>query len=168
MGTVPDQFYFMSLGGLGVSLAGFAGIIATLDKRPSSPVSRWRIRYIVFGGFILAFAGFLAIVVYRSTDENLTGTVRFMSVLLPIVLAVHYRVAQRPGPEWPNERGRRIAMAASWGAVGLWILNVFVGSLALLQGLFLGLLFDPASVFVNAVRDVARGRSPTVDSQPSE
>ncbi|HEX6302251.1 MAG TPA: hypothetical protein VF148_17510, partial [Acidimicrobiia bacterium] len=80
------------------------------------------------------------------------------------VLAVHYRIAQRPGPEWPNERGRRIALFASWGGVGLWFLNMFLGSLGLLQGLFLGLLFDPASVFVNAVRDVARGTNPSADS----
>lgn len=162
---MPDQFYFMSLGGLGVSLAGFAGIIATLDNRPSSPVSRWRIRYIVMGGFILAFAGFLTITTYRFTDENLIGTVRFMSAVLSIVLAVHYRIAQRPGPEWPNERGRRIALFASWGGLGVWVMNVFLGSLGLLQALFLGLLFDPASVFVNAVRDVAAGSNSTsVDS----
>lgn len=154
---MPDQFYFMSLAGLGVSLAGFAGIIAALDRRPSSPVRRWRIRYIVMGGFILAFAGFLTIATYTVTGENLVRTVRFVSIVVAIALAIHYWTAQRPGPAWPKERGRRLAMAASWAGIALWASNVFFGSAGLLEIAFLGLLFDPASVFVNAVRDVARG-----------
>jgi hypothetical protein len=57
---VPDEFYYMAIAGLGVSLAGFGGIIAALDRRPAaqSPIAAWRIRNIAFTGFTLTFAGF--------------------------------------------------------------------------------------------------------------
>ncbi len=42
----------MAMGGLGVSLAGFAGLISALDRRPisRSPVAAYRIT-IVFNGY---------------------------------------------------------------------------------------------------------------------
>ena len=49
------------------SFAGFAAVIAALDRRPSSPVSLWRISYIVRGGFILLFAGFGVVAVRVSS-----------------------------------------------------------------------------------------------------
>jgi hypothetical protein len=46
---MPGEFYFMAMGGLGVSLAGFAGLIAALTPEQSkdSAVARWRIGHIV-------------------------------------------------------------------------------------------------------------------------
>ena len=46
---MPGEFYFMAMGGLGVSLAGFAGLIAALTpkKAAASPVTKWRITQIV-------------------------------------------------------------------------------------------------------------------------
>lgn len=160
---MPGEFFFMAIGGLGVSLAGFAGIIAALDKGPSSPVSVWRIRQIVEGGFILAFGGFLTIALYTVTGESLSSTVRLTSLFGAVVNGVHVGLAQRPGPAWPNERGRRMAMAASWTVIGVTAFNVIAGRLGLLQILFIAQLGDPASIFINAVRDIARG-----DQRPSE
>jgi hypothetical protein len=44
---VPGEFYFMAIGGLGVTLAGFAWLIAALEGRQGerrSPITAWRIR----------------------------------------------------------------------------------------------------------------------------
>ena len=39
---MPGEFFFMSMGGLGMSLAGFGGLIAALTpkKEAASPVAR--------------------------------------------------------------------------------------------------------------------------------
>lgn len=44
-GQMPGEFYFIAFGGLGVSFAGFAGLISALDRGPAAqsvvvPVSR--------------------------------------------------------------------------------------------------------------------------------
>jgi hypothetical protein len=151
------EFYFMAIAGLGISFAGFAGVIAALDRRPSSPVSLWRISYIVRGGFILLFAGFGTVAVYTATGQDLNATIRLSSLFLAISNAATAVVAQRPGPAWPDERGRRFAQVASWTVIALLLLNVALARLGFLQFLFLAQVADPASIFLNAVRDVARG-----------
>lgn len=156
---MPGEFYFMAIAGLGISFAGFAGVIAALDRRPSSAVSRWRIAYIVISGFILLFAGFGTVATYTVTGENLDATVRVSSLFLASVSAVRTYFASRPGPAWPSERGRKFTMATAWIGVGVQLLNVVIASLGFLQYIFLGQIFEPASIFINAVRDVARGDS---------
>lgn len=154
---MPGQAYFLAIAGLGISFAGFAGVIAALDRRPSSPVFLWRISHIVRGGFILLFAGFGAVAAYTATGENLETTVRLSSLFLAAGNAANILVAQRPGPAWPNERGRRIVQAASWAMVAFQALNVVLARFGFLQFRFLAQVGDPASIFFNAVRDVAGG-----------
>ena len=74
----------MALGGLGVSLAGFAGLISALDRRPAaqSAVVASRIRTIVFLGFTLTFAAFGTIALYTVTGADLTMTVRVATLIL--------------------------------------------------------------------------------------
>ena len=40
----------MAIAGLGVSLAGLAGLISALDTSAGSPVKSWRIRHIALSG----------------------------------------------------------------------------------------------------------------------
>jgi len=65
----------MALAGLGVSLAGFAGLISALDRRPaaSSVVAAWRIRNIVIRGFMVTFAGFATVALYTIIEPTATG-----------------------------------------------------------------------------------------------
>ena len=69
---MTGEFYFMALGGLGVSLAGFAGLISALDRRPEghTPIARWRIRNIVVGGFAATFIGFGIIAMSTATTNE--------------------------------------------------------------------------------------------------
>lgn len=57
---MPGEFFFMALGGLGVSLAGFVGIITALDRSGDarSVIAMWRLRNIVWAGFTLTIIGF--------------------------------------------------------------------------------------------------------------
>ncbi len=149
----------MAIGGLGVSLAGFAGLIAALDRRPTahSPIASWRIRNIVIGGFITTFAGFGTVALFTATDEDLTLTVRLAGIFLAGAVVVRAWFEQRPGPAWPNDRGRWFAIGSVIVLVALAIANGVRARLGLLQFMFLYQLADPVSIFFNTVRDVTRG-----------
>jgi hypothetical protein len=159
---VTGEFYFMAVGGLGVSLAGFAGLIAALGSRPGSPsaVAVWRIRNIVVGGFAITFAGFGTIVLYTVTRENLGLTVRLSSLSLALFQTYLVAWESRPGPAWPSERHRRVAVVLTLVGLGLMLGNVVAGRLGLLQFLFLAALVNPVSIFVFTVRDLSREQAP--------
>jgi hypothetical protein len=143
----------------GVSLASFAGLIATLDRRPSarSPISAWRIRNIVTSGLILTIAGFGIVAIYTATGEDTAMTVRIMSLLLVVAKSATLWRESRPGPEWPGERNRRYALGSTLAVLTVLLLNGFLGRLGRLQILFVVLLIDPISIFVRTVREVASG-----------
>lgn len=146
----------MALGGLGVSLAGFAGLIATLGSRAAgSVVVGWRIRNIVIGGFIISFAGFGVVAIHAVSDGNVNLTVRLSSLLIAVAHGAHAWWAVRPGSEW--ETGSRLAaiLPAGLVVVGL-LVNAIVGDVGLLHVLVLALVVAPASIFVTTIRDVAR------------
>lgn len=162
---VPGEFYFMALGGLGVSLAGFAGVIAALD-RPSesqSPVAAWRIRNIVIGGFTLTIAGFAVIAVHAVTGGNVTLTVRIISVLLFLSHPVRMAFEARPGPAWPSEFGRRFALGTAILYMAGYAASAIRGGAGFLELMLLLELLDPLSIFFNTARDVARRRSGNVE-----
>jgi hypothetical protein len=154
---VTGEFYFMALGGLGLSLAGFAGIISAVDRDAHTAVSAWRIRNIVIGGFALMLAGPATVALYYATGGNSDLTIRVASVLLALVNLRSVVREHRKGPEWPSEQGRRISLGISAAVMAAELGNAVVGSLGLLQFLFLIHLAGSASIFVNSVREVARG-----------
>jgi hypothetical protein len=154
---MPEEFYFMGIAAIGVSLAGFAGLIAALDRRPvaRSPVTAWRIRHIVMGGFTLTLAGFGTVALYNLTGQDVTLTVRLASLVLALVNVAPMPRESRSGPAWPSERGRRFAIGSSLLIVAADLGNVVVGSPGYLQVLFLLQLLGPVSIFFNTVRDAA-------------
>ena len=148
----------MAMGGLGVSLAGFAGLISALDRRPlaHSPVAAYRVTSIVFLGFSLTIAGFGTVAAYTATAEDLALTVRVGSLLLALPLVRGY-VQARPGPAWPNERDRWITIAGLTVLTIVTLGNVVFASLGYLQLLMLAALIGPVGIFYNTVRDASRG-----------
>jgi hypothetical protein len=160
---VPGESFFMAIGGLGVSLAGFAGLISALDRRPvHSPVGPYRITGIVFLGFSLTIAGFGTVAAYTITAENLALTVRVGTLLLAAPLVRGYLQA-RPGPSWPRERERWISIAGLSVLAVVTLGNLIFASLGYLQLLMLTGLIGPVGIFYNTVRDVTRGNPEATD-----
>lgn len=159
----------MALGGLGVSLAGFAGLIAALDQRPDahSPIAIWRIRNIVISGFTLTVAGFGVIAVHAVTGGNVALTVRITSVLLAIGVAVRMSVEMRPGPAWPSQFGWRFAVGTSALLVIGYLSSAIRGGVGLLQVILVFHLLDPLSIFLNTARDAAGGRFTEPNEAPT-
>ena len=154
---MPGESYFMALGALGVTLAGFAGLISALDQRPAahSLIAAYRIRGVVVLGFSLAFAAFGTVALYTITGNDLTLTAQIASLFLALP---HVRgfLEARPGPVWTDERERKIAMVVLFVLLIVTLGNVVVGSFGYLQVLMLLGLFGPVSIFYNTVRDSSR------------
>jgi hypothetical protein len=151
---MAGAFFFMAMGGLGVSMAGFAGLIAALtpDHQTSSAVARWRISHIVVWGLHLTFLGF-GIVAIFALMKDATITARLGSGLAALLLALREWRSTRPGPAWPNDRDRRFVLGVATTGVVLFTANVVLGSVGYLHLIMLGMLLPPAMVFVSAVRD---------------
>lgn len=151
--AMPGEFFFMAIAGLGVSLAGFAGLIAALDPSPGSAVRRWRIRNIVISGFWLTFMGFGTIATHTvTTDVELT--VRIVSAVAALLLFARLVREIRPGPAWPERRALVFASVMGLSIIGLLIANAVIASVGFLQVVMLLELTDPASIFLFTVRDL--------------
>ena len=150
---MPGEFFFMAIAGLGVSLAGFAGLIAALDPSPGSAVRKWRIRNVVVSGFFLTFMGFGTIATHTLT-EDVELTVRIISSVSALLLLVRFSKEIRPGPAWPERRALMFASVIGLSVIGLLVSNAVIASVGFLQLLMLFELTDPASIFLFTVRDL--------------
>ena len=147
----------MALGGLGVTLAGFAGLIAALERREGghSPVAAWRIRNVVYQGFAVTFSGFATVALYAIT-QNVDLTVRLATIGTVLMSLASWRL-MLPSAAWPDERRRRAAIVI-WVAINAAALvNIALASVGYLQLLLLLWLTGPASTFMAAVADVSQG-----------
>ena len=148
----------MAIGGLGVSLAGFAGLIAafTPEQQRDSALARWRIARVVSWGLHVTFLGFGVVAIY-SLIEDSEQTARIASGLGALLMAVRSWRASRPSAAWPDERWRRSTMAL-WAFQCAFVLgNVAVGSVGYLHVIMLVFLAEPAAIFVSAIQDATRG-----------
>ena len=161
---MPNESFFLAMGAIGVSLAGFASIISALDRRPiaHSPVAAYRITTIVFLGFSLTLAALGTVAAYTVTGENLPLTVRVGTLLLAIPYVRGYLQA-RPGPAWPSERVRWITIAGLTVLTIITLANLVFASLGYLLVLTLGALIGPVQIFYNTVRDAARSDPDTTN-----
>ena len=155
---MPGEFYFMAVGGLGVTLAGFAGLIAALQDRRDeghSPAAAWRVRNVVFQGFSVTFVGFATVALYTIT-EDITLTVRLATIFLLLARAAIWSEF-RPSAAWRTERQRWATIFLNVVFAAAVLANVAVASVGYLQLLLLFTLSVPAGIFARAVREVTQG-----------
>jgi hypothetical protein len=150
---MPGEFYFMAIGGLGVTLAGFAGLIAALQGR-EGPVAAWRIRNIVLQGFSVTMVGFATVALYTIT-QDVTLTVRVASILMVLTWAARWG-EWRPSSAWPDERRRRGYTFSQLAFAIAVVVNIALASLGFLQLLLLLLLSGAVGIFARAVYDATR------------
>src|SRR5688572_17924615 len=131
---MPGEFFFMAVGGLGVSLAGFAGLIAALtpEQQKDSPVARWRIGHIVVWGLHLTFLGFGVVAIFAVVGDAPT-TARIASGVAAVLLGYREWGSTRPGPAWPQERARRVVLAIAIIGVVFSAANVVFGKVGYLH-----------------------------------
>ncbi len=154
----------MAMGGLGISLAGFAGLFSALHPtamEDEPEVYRWRIRQIVISAFQLAFLGFGVVVLYEFTEDVATTSrvISFIAAALWVFSAV---VDVRPGPAWPNDTDRKGARISTLVFAAIMAGNVVAGTEPYLMAVMLILLLAPSLTFIRAV--VEATREPPADS----
>jgi hypothetical protein len=116
-------------------------------------VTKWRITHIVVWGLQLTFIGFGVVAVY-SIVEDASTTARIASGTAAVIHVLRGLHSTRPGPAWPRENERKIAL---WFTAALTLVlagNVVVGSVGYLHAIMLVLFTGPASVFATAVREI--------------
>ena len=155
------EFFFMAIGGLGVSLAGFAGLIAALtpEQQRNSAVAQWRISRVVVWGLHTTLLGFGIVALFALLGDE-TQTARVASGVAAMIFAIRSWRSSRPGPAWPDEPTRRYVIAL-WAFELVVVLgNVIVGSVGYLHAIMIVFLAEAAAVFVAAVLEATAG--PTV------
>jgi len=155
---MPGEFFFMAIGGLGVSLAGFAGLIAALSPKQQrdSAIARWRIGRVVVWGLHVTLVGFGVVAIFALLEDE-TQTARVASGLAGLLLSIRSWRSSRPGPAWPVETQRRATIALWSFEVAFVLGNVIVASVGYLHVIMLLLLAEPAAVFVAAIQDATSG-----------
>jgi hypothetical protein len=167
---VPNESYFLAFGGLGLTLAGFAGLIATLTpQNPStSLVTSYRVRTIVFLGLSLTFVGFGTVAVYGVTAADVMTTARIGTLLMMIPFLRGLLVDSRPSLVWTDKRERRITVAIQLALMAAALANLVFASLAYLELLMLLGLIGPVTIFYNTIRDATRGEVAVIDTDARE
>ena len=147
-----DAFFFLSLAGLGLSVAGFAGLVSAFRRRDEgwTRTELWRLRTIARLSFTLVFLGLLPFPFFAvSGDEALV--IRLMSALL-VLLYVGDIVA--PGFDRQNWPGRSwVASAlvdAAFALVSL--VNLFAAHTGLLELALILRLLHPVNLFLRVLR----------------
>lgn len=147
----------MAFGGLGITLAGFAGLISALDRAPggSSAIANYRIRNIVVLGFWLAFTGLGTVALYGATSD-VTLAVRVGTAFLSLRFVRGLMSDTRPGPAWPVERERRFGVLLLVLMFAACVPNFAMASPGYLQLLMIMGLIGPVTIFYNTIRDNTR------------
>jgi hypothetical protein len=156
--AMPSESFFLAFGGLGLSLAGFAGVISALKPglAGDSLVTGYRIRTIVFLGLSLTFVGFGTVAAYSVTDGDLVAAVRVGTLLMLVPFFRGLLIDTRPGPAWPREPERWFSIVVVVVLLALTIANLVVASVGFLQILMILGLIGPVSIFYNTIRDATQ------------
>jgi hypothetical protein len=155
---VEGQPFFTTIAGLSISIAGFGAVIAWLRDDPSGwdPINLWRVKTIVRHALIIAFFCLSLVPIYTFTQEDLT-TIRIASAITVLFEVTDLWRIRDPDPAVWDPLSLRVYFMASGFLAVLGLVNVFWGSLGLLQVLVLALLTSPAGIFSNFVREMGRG-----------
>ena len=159
-GPMEGQFFFTTVAGLSVSLAGFASLIAALreDSRKWDPVNLWRVKTIVRQAVTILFLALVVIPIFSMTND-IRLTTRLGSIGLVLALGMDVFTNRHPDPAiWVPRRSWTVAMVSSGVYAALQLVNLSLANLGILQLGFLLALIEPAGIFSNFVMELGRPR----------
>jgi hypothetical protein len=147
-----DQFFFLSVAGLALSVAGFAGLVSAFRGRDQgwTRTELWRLRTIARLSFVLVFLALLPWPLYALTgDEALV--IRIISALL--ILGHMYGMVEPrfDRANWPRRTWLPNALA-NFGFLVISVVNLAVAQTGLLELALLARLVHPINLFLLVLR----------------
>jgi len=155
--NMPGQAFLFAIAGLGVTIAGFAGLITSLDTRLNRrrAVQAYRVRNIVLDGFGLTLASLGAIAVYAFSDESVAAAVRFATLILILGWVRVLAPRNLTGPAWEGSDRRTLlsVVIPTVALIAIAAISLVPASPGFLQVLIVLSLLGPFTVFYRTVRD---------------
>ena len=144
--------FFLTLGGLGVSLAGFAGLIYAMASDPGERdmATARRFRSIVYHGFRVAVVGLAAFPAWELTGSQ-DDTMRIVSGVA-IVSFIGFRSELAPGPAWSSSADRYFVIGLAVAQSLAWVANLVLASTGVAMALLVWTVIVSMGVFFSAVR----------------
>jgi hypothetical protein len=150
---MTGQYFFTTVAGLALSVAGFASLVTALRREGRwSRTDLWRLRAIVGESLTITVVAMLPLPIYYAAGGDEPFTIRAMSALIALkfLLAVRTTIAERN--EWGRGYFVQALIAVAAQAVAQ-IANVSLGWIALLMlGLLLWLAY-PIQLLFAIIRD---------------
>ena len=155
---MEGQFFFTTVAGVSVSLAGFAALIAALrdDARTWDPINLWRVKTIVRQAITILFLSLVLIPIFSMTND-IVVTTRLGAAGLVLGIGIDVFINRHPDPSiWAPRISWTIAMVSSAVYAALQLVNISLANLGILQLGYLLALIEPAGIFSNFVRELGR------------
>jgi hypothetical protein len=153
---VTGQPFFLTMAGISLSLAGFAGLLASFREPTESwtLVDLWRLRRIVNRSFASVFVALIPIPIFGIIGDEGAAFRVASAVFAALVLFDMVVITPEWRRLWPGDRSLYVAWVIS-GSIGLLLVaNVaFVSGGVYELGLVLILLW-PAGIFMRVLRSV--------------
>jgi hypothetical protein len=148
---VRDAFFFLSIAGLGLSVAGFSGLVTAFRRRDEgwTRAELWRLRAIPRLSFILVFLALAPFPPYALTgDEPLV--IRLVSGLIVIAYVSEIIRPRFEMENWPGRTWLLSALGDSTLAL-VSVVNLVAAQTGLLELALMLRLVHPVSLFVRVL-----------------
>src|ERR1700716_1849895 len=117
---MTGQPFFLTMAGISLSLAGFAGLLASF-RQPTQPwtvTDLWRLRRIVNRSFASLFLALAPVPLFGIIGDEAAAIRIASAVFAAIVLADLAMLTPEWRRRWPDDRGLYVAWVIS-GSIGL-------------------------------------------------
>jgi len=150
---MKDAFFFLSIAGLSMSVAGLAGLVSAFRRGEDAwdRVELWRLRAIAQLSFICVFLALIIFPIFALLSEQ-TTSIRLTSAANAGLYIIQIILALRDRFNWPR-RAWIVNALLPYGAFGLFnILNIALGLSGLLEVGLLLRLVHPVNLFLFVLR----------------
>lgn len=153
MRVMTGQFYFTTLAGIALSVAGFASLITALrgDGHWSS-TDLWRLRNILSESLTIVVFAVVPFPIFYAAGGDEALTIRIVSGLIALNFARRIWGTFGERQEWGGRYVAQVVVIVGTQTVGH-IANIWLASLPLLMVGLLAWLIFPIQLFLRVIRD---------------
>lgn len=145
------QFFYLSIAGLALSVAGFAGLVTAFRHDEGwTRATLWRLRNIVRRSIVLVLTALLPFPAFALTNDEPTALRTTAAALIAAMLYDMVVVIRERG-QWTDARWVRTYLVLGTAELLLHILTFAFASVGLLMLSLMGRLEHPMHLFFNVI-----------------